>query len=58
VLSASLFPVYFHHSSFCTAAAEHKTFTEKKEKEFNDAIIVEVRNIRSEIILKLYLVTI
>jgi hypothetical protein len=57
VLSASLFPVYFHHSSFCTAAAEHKTFT-GKEKEFNDAIIVEVQNMRSKIILKLYLATI
>jgi len=42
VLYATLFPVYFHHSSFCIVAAEYMKVIGQKEKEFNDAINVEV----------------
>lgn len=42
VLSATLFPVYFHHSSFCPVAAEYMKAVGEKEKEFNDVINVEV----------------
>jgi len=42
VLSATLFPVYFHYSSFCTVAEEYMKVTGVKEKEFNGAINVEV----------------
>jgi hypothetical protein len=42
VLSATLFAVHFHHSSFCTVAAECMKIIGEKEKEFNDAINVEV----------------
>jgi len=42
VLSATLFPVYFHHSSCFTIAAEYMKVIGEKEKEFNDATNVEV----------------
>jgi hypothetical protein len=42
VLYALLFPVYFHHSSFCTLAAEYMKVTGEKENELKDVINAEV----------------
>lgn len=54
MFSAKLYTAYFHHSSFCTVAAEYRKFIAEKDKEFNDTIIVEVENMRSKIILKFF----
>jgi len=42
VLSATLFPVYFHRSFFCPVRAEYMEVVGEKEKEFNDAVNAEV----------------
>jgi hypothetical protein len=42
VLSATIIPVYFHQLSFCTATAEYMKVIGENEKDFSDAINVEV----------------